>query len=94
MVDVRWAIGSAAPTGVGRAFTILAGYVSLNATPPAAFDDPVWVIVPSHSPDAPYGPLDWPAEHGNTLPAAGTPVVIGIDDVGAAHVLRWSGQHS
>lgn len=82
---------SPAASGGQRALTILSGYVSRNRPAPASFSDPVWVIVPSHGSDAPYGPLEWPASHGTTLPVAGTPMVLGIDDNGTPHVLWWSG---
>jgi hypothetical protein len=93
MVDTRGLVG-ARPTGEGQILRILSGYVSLNRTAPTDHDDPVWVIIPSHSPDTPYGPFQFAAEHGATLPAAGTSVVVGIDDLGQGHILRWYGAFS
>ncbi len=81
------------PDGLPR-ITTLKGYVSLNRLAPITFNDPVWVIVPGHSPDTPYGPLDWPATHGNTIPTAGTEMVLGIADDGSVHVLKWTGAHT
>lgn len=75
-------------------FRILVGYVSQNQTAPASFADPVYCIVPGYDPSVPFGPLTWPASHGNTLPQAGDKMVLGLDDNGTAYVLGWDGVHS
>lgn len=94
MTDVRALVDGGRPTGRGQVLRIVAGYVSQNRPAPAGFDDPVWVIVPSHSPDVPYGPMSFAAEHGASLPVAGSAVTLGIDDNGAPVVLRWEGSYS
>jgi len=73
---------------------IVAGYVSPSRPAPAGFADPVWVIVPSHSIDTPYGPCDWPAIHGATKPAQGSPVWLAFDNDGTPIVIFWAGAHT
>lgn len=83
--------GRAAPTGHAP---IAVGYVSRSRPAPRGFEDPIWVIVPSHSVEVAYGPCAWPAIHGSTLPAQGTPVWLGFDNEGTPVVLSWTGAHS
>jgi len=73
---------------------IVAGYVSRSRPVPRSFDDPLWVVVPSHSVERAYGPCAWPAIHGNTIPTQGTPVWLGFDTDGFPIVLSWTGTHS
>lgn len=91
MVDVTESLRAAAPAGQPP---IVSGYVSTLRTAPAGFDDPVWVIVPTHSTEAPYGPLKWPAIHGATKPVAGTPMWVAFDDNGTPVVITWTGTHT
>lgn len=65
------------------------------ATPvPASFTDPLHVKVP-HRTDYHWTIDDWPAEHGATLPAAGTAVLLAIDfNQREIWVVRWKGLHS
>ena len=88
---VEGLMGRAAPIGHAR---IAAGYVSRSRPAPRGFDDPIWVIVPAHSVDRPYGPCAWPAIHGNTIPTQGTDVWLGFDNDGTPIVLSWAGTHS
>lgn len=72
---------------------IVAGYVS-NARPaPVTFDDPVWVIVPSHGVDTPYGPVAWPAAHGLAMPVQGSPIWLAFDADGAPVVVWWTASY-
>ncbi len=73
---------------------IVSGYVSGSRPAPASFDDPVWVILPSHSNDRPYGPLAWPTIHGATKPVAGTPVWVAFDENSTPVLVSWEGAHS
>jgi hypothetical protein len=91
-MDTRAILG-ARPTGQGRILNVCAGYVSLNRPAPASFDDPAWVIIPSHSAQVPV-PLSWPAIHGATMPAPGTPVTVAYDDQGTPQLISWAGLHS
>lgn len=93
MVDVVEGLGErrgGAPTPA----SVVSGYVSRVRAAPASFADPVWVIVPGHSTDRPYGPLAWPANHGATLPVAGTPVWVAFDENGTPLIVSWAGAHS
>jgi hypothetical protein len=91
MVDVTEGLRAAAPSGHPP---VAVGYLSTIRPAPATFDDPIWVIVPSHSEDRPYGPCPWPAIHGNTKPTQGTTVWIAFDDNHAPVVISWEGNHS
>lgn len=72
-----------------RVLSLLSGYVSTQRPVPDGFDDPVWVIVPSHGAQTPYGPLSWPATNGSTLPVANDPVLLAMDDNGTPWVVSW-----
>jgi hypothetical protein len=74
-MDVRGLTGSR-PEGRGPDAEIVHGYVSLQRPAPVSLDGVIYVIVPSHSSETPYGPLTFPASHGATLPIQGTPVVL------------------
>lgn len=93
MTDVTQLLKPPTVTGQ-RELKIVAGYVSLERTPPAGPNDPIWVIVPSHGEDNPYGPLAWPVSWGATLPVPGTQVWVGIDDNGTPFVSGWVGVYS
>jgi hypothetical protein len=73
---------------------LVSGHVSSARAAPAGFEDPVWVIVPSHSIDRPYGPCAWPAIHGATLPVHGTPVWVAFDEHNVPVVVSWTGTHT
>jgi hypothetical protein len=68
------------------------GYVSTARPAPTSFTEPVWVILPEHSTEAPI-PCAWGAEHGTTLPAQGDRVIVGFpggeNDVPV--ILWWEG---
>jgi len=91
MVDVTEGLRSAGPVGHPA---IVAGYVSNLRPAPRSFDDPVWVVVPSHAQERVYGPCAWPASHGNTIPSQGTEIWLGFDNDGSPLVLSWAGSHS
>lgn len=91
-MDVRPLVGTR-PTG--RRNTVLVyGYVSVQKLPPAAFTDPMWVVIPSHSSEISWRMDHWPAIHGGTLPTRGTPVLCAYDDRGAMWVISWDGAFS
>jgi hypothetical protein len=73
---------------------ITAGYISRLAPAPTTFDAPVYVVIPTHSPDHSYGPCVWPVIHGGTKPAQGTPCIVAFDDTGVATVISWTGVYS
>lgn len=87
MTDIREALRQL-PTSK-RQLNILSGYVSTERPAPQVTSDPVWVIVPSHGADNPYGPLLWPQSNGDALPQPGNPMVIVIDESGTPHVVHW-----
>jgi hypothetical protein len=88
MVDVREGLRTATPVGQPP---VASGYVSTLQPAPTSFDDPVYVIVPSHSTDRPYGPLAWPAIHGATKPDQGTPCWVAFDDNDTPIIVSWTG---
>lgn len=77
-MDVRSLNGSRPEGQSAAGWQVVHGYVSLQRPAPTKFSDPLYVIVPAHSGDTPYGPLPWPALHGATLPAQGAPVTLGL----------------
>jgi hypothetical protein len=68
---------------------VVVGYVSTSRPAPKSFDDPVFVLVTNHSAEHVYGPLDWPAIHGQTMPAQGSPIWLAFDDNGTPLVVWW-----
>ena len=96
-MDVR-ALSGGRPEGRSGP-QILHGYVSLQKPAPTHFTDPLWVIVPSHAGDVPYGPLLWPVSHGATLPAQGSPVTLALalgpdGQPGVPVVMQWDAIYS
>lgn len=73
---------------------IIAGKVSPNMPAPATFNDPLYVVRPNWRPDYYWAVADWPACHGNTLPAQGTDCLLALDEQGGLWVLHWKGTHS
>jgi len=71
---------------------LVPGYVSTARAAPAAFGDPVWVILPEHSTEAPVA-CSWSAEYGTSLPAQGARVVVGFPggEADVPVVLWWEG---
>lgn len=92
MTNVKDILPTQAQTGQ-RVLRVVYGYVSLARDAPAAIGDSLWVIVPSHGSDNPYGPLSWPVIWGSTLPAAGDPVVLAFDDNATPWVVFWGGSY-
>lgn len=73
---------------------VVNGYVSRSKPAPASFADPLWVIIPSYSTEAPYRCLQWGAIHGATLPAQGAAAVVLMDNEGVPTVAWWAGEWS
>lgn len=73
---------------------VVEGYVSRSQPAPAAFGDPLWVIIPAYSPDSPYLCAGWVECHGNTLPAQGARVVVTFGTEGVPTAVWWEGAHS
>jgi hypothetical protein len=77
-----------------RNATANTGYVSLSRTAPTATSDPIWVVLPNHSVDVSYGPLEWPQCNGAALPKPGNRVTVVFDDQGQGGgqpvVVFWS----
>lgn len=80
--------------GAAEQPTAVTGYISTSRPAPASFVDPVWVMVPEFSIDYAYGPCDWPAIHGATLPAQGAKALLLFDQNNAPTVVSWQGVHS
>jgi hypothetical protein len=70
------------------------GYVSRNRPAPTTFEDQLWVILPDYSTDRPFGPCEWGAIHGATLPAPGARVTVTFDDRDVPVVVWWQGAHT
>jgi hypothetical protein len=68
---------------------VVSGYVSQNQPAPAAFDDQLMVILPELSIDRPFGPCEWGALHGATLPVQGAPVTVVFDTNNIPVVVWW-----
>jgi len=79
---------------------VIRGYISTNRAAPTGFpvpdseDNLLWVISPAYSLDRPIGPCWWNADHGASLPAQGTEVVVIFDDQEIPTVIFWVGAHS
>ncbi len=71
---------------------VVDGCVSRNKPAPSSFTDPLWVIVPSYSIEAPYKCLQWGAIHGVTLPAQGAEVSVVMSLAGVPTVVWWAGE--
>lgn len=61
---------------------------------PLTFDEPVWVILPEGSTERPYGPCEWGAIHGATLPATGAACVVVFDEQEHPTIVYWEGVHT
>jgi hypothetical protein len=73
---------------------VVGGYVSRNRPAPVTFADELWVILPEYSLERLYGPCEWGAIHGATLPAQGARVVVIFDDRNIPVVVWWAGAHT
>lgn len=73
---------------------VVGGYVSKDRPAPSGFADQLWVILPEYSVDRPFGPCEWGAIHGKTLPVQGARVVIVFDDREIPVVVWWQGIYS
>jgi hypothetical protein len=91
MVDVLAGSSLGEPTPQS---TVEVGYVSQSRPAPTSFDDQVWVILPDHDPEVPYGPVSWPAIHGQTMPGQGTKMWLAFDGVSAPVCLTWEGTYA
>lgn len=80
--------------------SIIRGHISNNRPAPTGFttigsqENYLWVIVPGYAPNVPFGPCDWAAIHGSTLPAQGAQCVLGFDEANKPIVLWWEGNQS
>jgi hypothetical protein len=83
---------SAYQLGTTNEETLIQGKVAEPV--PASFNDSLWVVLPAFSTDRPFGPCEWGAIHGATLPALGAKVVLILDDEDDPHVISWQGEHS
>jgi hypothetical protein len=72
-------------------YKIQVGYVSQNQPAPSSLTEPLYAIVPGYDPSVPFGPLTWPASHGNALPAPGDLCVLAWDDNNTCHCVAWDG---
>jgi len=89
MTDVTQLLrGDATPQPQRQA---VSGYVSPNKTAPAAFGDPLYVILPTYDPTRTWGPCKWGAAEGSTLPAQGAEVLVIFDDQNVPVVVWWEG---
>ena len=73
---------------------IVDGYVSRNKPAPAAFGDPLWVIIPGGDTAAPYKCEQWVAAQGKTLPAQGAAVTVVMSLAGVPTVVWFAGEWS
>lgn len=73
---------------------VVEGYVSRSKPAPAAFSDPLWVIIPGYSTESPYPCTEWVACHGKTLPAQGARAVVTFGEEGVPTVVFWAGVYS
>jgi hypothetical protein len=89
-MDVR-VLNGTRPKG-SRAQQNVSGYVSSNQATPVLMTDALFVIIPGHSSEIPIQFDSWPADHGSTLPTAGTIVHLGYDDSGALYIQSWEGE--
>jgi hypothetical protein len=79
---------------------VVRGYISTNRPAPAGFPVPgseanlLWVITPETSLERPWGPCQWNADHGSTLPAQGAECDIVFDDHEIPTVVWWAAKTS
>lgn len=74
--------------------TVVDGFVSTTHPAPTSFADQLFVVVPEYSTTQAFGPCDWGAIHGTTLPAQGAKVVIVFDEREVPVVVGWAGAFS
>ena len=74
--------------------TVVDGYVSTVQPAPTGFDEPLYVIVPEYSTTVPFGPCEWGAIHGATLPKQGAKVVMVFDEREVPVIVWWEGKHT
>jgi hypothetical protein len=88
-VDVR-ALVNARPTGEQN-LQVVYGYVSLQKPAPAAFSDPLYVVIPSHDAERSieFAGGAWPQDHGAQVPQPGAAVIVGYDERGVPACLAW-----
>ncbi len=91
MADTTELLNDSSPTPQSL---VVSGYVSRNRPAPATFADSLWVILPNYSLDRPFGPCEWGAIHGATLPAQGARVTAVFDDQDVPVIVWWAGEHT
>ena len=92
--DVTSLIG-ARPKG-SRLQSTVSGYVSVEQPAPAGFNDPVYVVIPSHNPEGStqIAAGNWGALQGATLPQAGNACLVAYDENSTPYLVWWSGTYS
>lgn len=73
---------------------IVYGEVSTAQPAPASFAAPLHVVIPGWRADYFWTILNWPALHGNTLPAQGAACLLAFDDRRNLWCVSWEGAHS
>ncbi len=68
--------------------------VDVRKPAPNSFSDPLWVVFPDWNSEIPFPCDNWPAIHGQTLPATGAPCMVAFDNHNNLRVLWWDGQYS
>ena len=76
-----------------RPLQVLYAQVSTLQPAPAAFTDPLFVVLP-YDPDHALRMNGWPVIHGQTLPALGADVTVVVDDQHNHRVVWWDGVYS
>lgn len=67
------------------------GYIGNTAV---AYGEPVSVILPAASTERHYGPCDWLAGHGTTLPQEGDECVVVFDEQNHPTIVWWAGAYT
>lgn len=74
---------------------IVDGEVSNLQATPRTFTDQLFVIVSEYSTTVPFGPCEWGAIHGRTLPAQGAKCRMTFDpETGVPIIVWWEGTQS
>jgi hypothetical protein len=79
---------TAATPGPPRGVRIVSGTVSTQQPAPAAFTDPLYVVLDNTLTPTMFA--RWPQSHGASLPVAGDTVIVGYTQDNVEHVLGWN----
>ncbi len=80
--------------------SVVEGFVSTERPAPTGFtkvgseENFVYVIIPSYSTTVPYGPCNWAALHGSTIPVHGTRCLMGFSEANKPVIVWWEGEQS